>query len=90
MKALSIFPLRKTISRKGAKVALDSRNDDQSPIDKLGSGRRYKNPAKSICTSTYYSEKEPKHVDIFLGRDIFFYDTQKKYRSISSFLPSEV
>jgi hypothetical protein len=32
-------PLRKTISRLGAKVALDSRNDDQSPINKLVSGR---------------------------------------------------
>jgi hypothetical protein len=32
-------PLRKTISRKGAKVALDSRNDDQNSIDKLVSGR---------------------------------------------------
>jgi hypothetical protein len=31
-------PLRKTISRKGAKVALDSRNNDQSPIDKPVSG----------------------------------------------------
>jgi hypothetical protein len=32
-------PLRKTISRIGVNVALDSRNDDQSPIDKLVSGR---------------------------------------------------
>jgi hypothetical protein len=32
-------PLRKTISRKGANVALDSRNHDQSLIDKLVSGR---------------------------------------------------
>jgi hypothetical protein len=31
--------LRKTISRKGAKAALDSRNDDQSPIDKQVTGR---------------------------------------------------
>jgi len=31
--------LRKTISRKGAKVALDSRNDNQSPINKLVSSR---------------------------------------------------
>jgi hypothetical protein len=31
--------LRKTISREGAKVAPDSRNDDQSPIDKLVTGR---------------------------------------------------
>jgi hypothetical protein len=30
--------LRKTISRKGAKAALNCRNDDQSPIDKLVSG----------------------------------------------------
>ena len=32
-------PLRKAISSKVAKVALDSRNDDQGPIDKLVSGR---------------------------------------------------
>jgi hypothetical protein len=31
--------LRKTISRKGAKVALDSRNDDQSLINKVVTGR---------------------------------------------------
>jgi len=64
-------PLRKNISRQGVKVALDSRNDDQSPIDKLVSGRRYKNPAKSICTSTYYSEKKPKYVAVFFV-GIFF------------------
>jgi hypothetical protein len=29
----------KTISHKGAKVALDSRNDDQSPVDKLVTSR---------------------------------------------------
>jgi hypothetical protein len=41
---------------KSAKVALGGRNDDQ--------GR--------ICASTYYSEKERKHVADFFGRDIFF------------------
>jgi len=30
-----------------------------------------KNPASSICASTYYSEKERKHVEDFFGRDIF-------------------
>jgi hypothetical protein len=42
MKALFIFPLRlcEKPSRKGSKVALDSQNDDQSPIDKLVSGRQ--------------------------------------------------
>src|SRR5262245_4722629 len=64
--------LRKTISRQGVKVVLDSRNDNQSPIDKLVSGRRYKNPAKSICTSTYYSQKKPKRVDVFSCQRNFF------------------
>jgi hypothetical protein len=32
-------PLRKNISRQGVKVALDSRNNDQSPVDKLVTGR---------------------------------------------------
>jgi hypothetical protein len=32
-------PLRRIISRKGVKVALDSRNDDQSPVDELVTGR---------------------------------------------------
>jgi hypothetical protein len=32
-------PLRKTISHKGAKLTFDSRNDDQSPIDKVVTGR---------------------------------------------------
>jgi hypothetical protein len=72
-------PLRKTISRNGAKVALDSRNDAQSPIDTPVSGRQDKNPAKSICTSNYYSEKEPKHVALFFGRDIFFVAESPKY-----------
>jgi hypothetical protein len=63
--------LRKTISRKDAKVPLDGRNDGQRPIDKLVSGRRDKNPAGNICASTYYSEKEQKHVADFFGRDIF-------------------
>jgi hypothetical protein len=31
-----------------------------------------KNPASSICASTYYSEKERKHVEDFFGGDIFF------------------
>jgi hypothetical protein len=65
-------PLRKNISLQGVKVALDSRNNDQSPINKVVTGRRDKNPASSICASTYYSEKEPKHVAFFLVRDIFF------------------
>jgi hypothetical protein len=32
-------PLRRIISRKGVKVAPDSRNDDQSLVDKLVTGR---------------------------------------------------
>jgi hypothetical protein len=63
--------LHQMVFRKCAKFALDSRNDDQSPIDKLISGRQYKNPAKNICGSTYYSEKKVKYVAIFFGRDIF-------------------
>jgi hypothetical protein len=81
-------PLRKNISLQGVKVALDSRNNDQSPINKVVTGRRDKNPASSICASTYYSEKEPKHVAFFLVRDIFFYDTRKKYRAPPSLIPS--
>jgi hypothetical protein len=38
----------------------------------MGSGRLDKNTAKNICASNYYSEKEPKHVAFFWGRDIFF------------------
>jgi hypothetical protein len=68
----SFAHLRKIISRKGAKVTLDDRNDDQSPIDKLVSGRLDKNPTYSICTSNYYSEKEQKHVADSFGIDIFF------------------
>jgi len=67
----SFAPLRKIISRKCTKVAVYSRNGDQSPIDKLVSGRLDKNPTNSICTSSYYSEKEQKHVADFFGRDIF-------------------
>jgi hypothetical protein len=32
-------PLRRIISRKGVNVVLDSQNDDQSPVDKLVTGR---------------------------------------------------
>jgi hypothetical protein len=39
---------------------------------KLDFIRRDKNQASSICTSTYYSEKEPKYVADFFGRDILF------------------
>jgi hypothetical protein len=86
---ISICAFAKTISRKGAKVALVSRNDDQSPINKLVSGRLDKNPAKSISASTYYSQKEPKYVADLMLRDIFFYDIRKKHRSISSLLLDE-
>jgi hypothetical protein len=71
---LSIFPLRKTTSRKGANVALDSRNNDQSQVDKLVTGRQDEDPASSIYASIYYSEKEPKHVALFLV-GIFFFTT---------------
>jgi len=46
-------PLRKNISRQCVNVALDSRNDDQSPTNKVVTGRQDKNPASSICASTY-------------------------------------
>jgi hypothetical protein len=65
------FALERWCGSEGAKIAFGGRNDDQRPIDKLVSGRYDKNPVNSICASTYYSEKEPKHVAVFLGRDIF-------------------
>jgi hypothetical protein len=65
-------PLRLYEKPSRAKGALDDQNDDQRPINKLVPGRRGKNPASSVCASNYYSEKEPKYVADFFGRDIFF------------------
>ncbi len=70
-----VAPLRKIISRKDANVALDSRDDDQNPTDKLVSGSWNKNPPYSVCASDYYSEKEQKNVADFFWWEIFFYDT---------------
>ena len=72
------FPFAKNHLAQRRKVALDRRNDDQRPIDKLFSGHWEKNSAKSICALTSYSEKGPKHVALFLV-GTFFYDIRKKY-----------